>query len=139
PGSCKSSKMASGLSSLMDVKARSAESARLTAWPAASSTWCASFSSAGWSSITRIFIGVFVRFGRQALEERGDLRGKFPRVDRLGDIAFAAGGDRLAVVALHREGRERDDADAPRLWIGLELARQRQPVHARQRDVHQNE
>ena len=65
--------------------------------------------------------------------------GRRARVDRLGDVAVAAGGARLLLVALHRVGGQGDDHDVARRGVGLQPPGQLEAVHAGQLDVHQDQ
>jgi hypothetical protein len=89
------------------------------------------------SSLTR----AFTKF-QETLDLRqqlGDLLRQLARVYGLGDVAVAASVERLLVVALHREGGERDDPDVAGAFVGLEFARERESVYAGQGYVHEDQ
>ena len=54
--------------------------------------------------------------------ERRSTAGRVSGVDRLRDVAVAAGGQRLLLVALHGVGRQGEDQDPARRRVGLEAA-----------------
>src|SRR5207244_5379405 len=60
-------------------------------------------------------------------------------VDRLGEEIVAAARARALLVAAHRARREHDHRDARERRIGLQPARRLPAVHARQREIHQDE
>src|SRR6266542_5725861 len=64
-----------------------------------------------------------------SLQKFFDGREKLAQHDRLGDIAVAPAVERLTLVARHRKGGDRDDRDALRLSVALELAHRFQPRH----------
>src|SRR5438445_441197 len=60
-------------------------------------------------------------------------------VDRLGEEIVAAARARALLVAAHRARREHDHRNAGERRVGLEAPRRLPAIHARQRQVHQDE
>ena len=89
--------------------------------------------------MTRMFNAGLMSFDATARQIAGHLVGQAAGVDRLGDVTVAAGLHGLLLVAFHGEGGQRHDDHVPGSFVGLELAGQRQAVHAGQGDVHQDQ
>src|SRR5450759_2111039 len=113
-----------------------------TAWPSDSSWVRSSFRLVGWSSTMRRFMGPFSRLLVERVASFGDggeLVGQFTCVDRLQKVGIAPGsqGDGLRIL-FGIEG-DSDDVDVAHVGVGLELAGQREAVHARQVEVEEDE
>ena len=73
----------------------------------------------------------------RASQKCGHFAGKCTGIDGLADISVATRIERLLLVAFHGEGRQRDNMNVARACVRLELARERESVHAGQRDIHE--
>src|SRR6185436_9084173 len=60
-------------------------------------------------------------------------------VDRLGDVAVAAGLEEAVLVAAHGVRGQRQDGDLPGAVVALHLAHDREAVHAGEVNVHQDQ
>src|SRR3989442_377477 len=73
------------------------------------------------------------------LQVAGNLPGEALRINRLGNVAVAAGAEDLLSVPGHGVGGERDDDDARHPSIGTNLAGDRQPILSWELDIHQDD
>src|SRR5450759_4982496 len=113
-----------------------------TAWPSDSSWARSSFRLVGWSSTMRRFMGPFSRLlgDRVAsFSDGGELAGQFTCVDRLQKVGIAAGSQGGGLRIFFGIEGDSDDADVARVGVGLELAGQREAVHARQVEVEEDD
>ena len=60
-------------------------------------------------------------------------------VDRFGDVSVTAGIQGFSLIPLHRECGHGHNPDLFGGVVGFELAGQRQAIHARQPDIHQDQ
>src|ERR1017187_1704036 len=113
-----------------------------SAWPLDPSWARSSFRFVGSSSTMRRFMGLFFRLLVDRVSSFGDgveLVGQFTCVDRLQQVGIAPGSQGGGLRILFGIAGDSDDVDVARVEVGLELADQREAVHARQVEVEENE
>src|SRR5450830_1044703 len=113
-----------------------------TAWPSDSSWARSSFRLVGWSSTMRRFMGPSFRLLVDRVASFGDggeLAGQFTGVDRLQKVGIAPGSQGGGLRILFGIAGDSDDADVAHVGVGLELADQREAVHAWQVEVDDDE